>query len=137
MSWTCLSCGRSFGREGQSHSCVPGGSLEQSFVGRPAWYREAFEVIAAHLRGIGDVVIEPVQVGVFSKRSRSFAELRPMKSVLRVEFLLSRSLDDPRISKTLPLSANRTAYFVDLRAPEEVDATLLAWLSEAYDSSPI
>ena len=137
MSWTCLSCGRSFGREGQSHSCVPAGTLEESFRGRPDWYREALERIEAYLRSLGDVVVEPVQVGVFFKRSRSFAELRPMESALRVEFLLSRSLDDPRISKTLPLSANRTAYFVDLRAPEEVDATLLAWLSEAYDSSPI
>ena len=59
-----------------------------------------------------------------------------MKSVLRVEFLLSRSLEDPRISKTLPLSANRIAYFVDLRGPEEVDATLLGWLAEAYELVP-
>jgi uncharacterized protein DUF5655 len=135
-AWTCPQCGRSFGRAGQSHSCVPAGTLAQSFAGRPEWYRAAFELIEGHLRGLGDVVVEPVQVGVFFKRARSFAELRPMKSVLRVEFLLSRSLDDPRITKTLPLSANRSAYFVDLRAPEEVDATLLAWLAEAYDSSP-
>ncbi len=136
-AWTCPECGRSFGRAGQSHTCVPAGSLEASFAGRPAWYREAFDRIEAHLRGSAEVVVEPVQVGVFFKRSRSFAEIRPMKSVLRVEFLLSRSLDDPRISKTLPLSANRIAYFVDLRAPEEVDATLLGWLAEAYDSSPV
>ena len=137
MAWTCAACGRSFGRVGQSHSCVPAGSLEESFAGRPEWYREAFERIAAHLRGLGEVVLEPVQVGVFFKRSRSFAEIRPMKSVLRVEFLLSRSPDDTRIAKTLPMSANRVACFVDLRAPEEVDATLLGWLAEAYDSSPV
>jgi hypothetical protein len=116
---------------------VPAGPLEQSFAGRPEWYREAFERIAAHLRGLGEVVLEPVQVGVFFKRSRSFAELRPMKSVLRVEFLLSRSLDDPRIAKTLPMSANRVACFVDLHSLDEVDATLLGWLAEAYDSSPV
>jgi hypothetical protein len=115
---------------------VPAGTLEQSFAGRPGWYREAFERIEAHLRGLGDVVVEPVQVGVFFKRSRSFAELRPMKSVLRVEFLLSRALEGPRIAKTLPMSANRVAYFVDVRSAEEIDATLLAWLAEAYDASP-
>lgn len=137
MAWTCPACGRSFGRQGQSHSCVPAGSLEASLGGRPRWYREAFDRIEAHLGGSGDVVVEPVQVGVFFKRSRSFAELRPMKSVLRVEFLLSRRLDDERITKTLPLSANRVAYFVDLRSVEDVDETLLAWLAEAYDSSPV
>ena len=77
-------CGRSFGRVGQSHTCVPAGSLEASFAGRPAWYREAFDRVEAHLRGSAEVVVEPVQVGVFFKRSRSFAEIRPMKSVLRV-----------------------------------------------------
>jgi hypothetical protein len=82
------------------------------------------------------VVVEPVQVGVFFKRARSFAELRPMKSVLRVEFLLSRSIDDARISKTLPMSANRIAYTVDVSSLDGVDATLLGWLTEAYDSSP-
>ena len=136
-AWSCPACGRSFGREGQSHSCVPAGTLEESFRGRPDWYRDAFERIEAHLRSLGDVVVEPVQVGVFFKRSRSFAELRPMKSALRVEFLLSRSLDDPRIAKTLPLSANRVASFVDARSLDEVDPTLLAWLAEAYDSSPV
>jgi hypothetical protein len=136
MAWTCPACGRSFGRQGQSHSCVPAGTLDESFAGRPGWYREAFEVIAAHLRGLGDVVVEPVQVGVFFKRSRSFAELRPMKSVLRAEFLLSRSIDDARISKTLPMSANRIAYTVDVSSLDGVDATLLGWLTEAYDSSP-
>ena len=109
MTWTCPSCGRSFGREGQSHSCVPAGSLDESFAGRPLWYRDAFERIEAHLRGLGDVVVEPVQVGVFFKRSRSFAELRPMKSAIRAEFLLSRALEDGRITKSLPLSANRIA----------------------------
>jgi len=111
--------------------------LDESFAGRPLWYRDAFERIEAHLRGLGDVVVEPVQVGVFFKRSRSFAELRPMKSAIRAEFLLSRALEDGRITKSLPLSANRIAHFVDLRSLDEVDATLLGWLTEAYDSSPV
>ena len=135
-AWSCPDCGRSFGREGQSHSCVPAGTLDESFRGRPDWYRDAFERVAAHLRGLGEVVVEPVQVGVFFKRARSFAELRPMKSALRVEFLLSRQLDDPRIAKALPMSTNRIAYVVDTHSLEEVDETLLAWLAEAYDSSP-
>ena len=137
MSWTCPDCGRSFGREGQWHSCVPAGTLDASFAGRPDWQRERFEVLAAHLGGVGDVTVEPVQVGVFFKRARTFAALRPMKSMLRLEFILSRSVDDERISKSFPMSANRIVHVIDLRASDEVDATLLAWLTEAYDSSPV
>ena len=134
--WTCPRCGRSFGSAGQSHSCIPAGTLDASFAGRPDWQREAYERVAAHLRGLGPLVIEPVSVGVFFKRARSFAEVRPMKSALRVEFLLSRSLDDPRVVKTVAMSANRIAIFVDVRSPDEIDAQLLAWLTEAYESSP-
>ena len=46
------------------------------------------------------------------------------------------AIDDPRIAKTLQLSARRTAHFVDLVAPKDVDKTVRAWLSEAYASSP-
>jgi hypothetical protein len=135
--WTCPACGRSFGRVGQSHSCAPAGTLDESFTNRPDWQRQAYERIAAHLRSLGPVVIEPVSVGVFFKRARSFAEVRPMKTALRVEFLLSRHLDDPRVVKSLPMSANRIAAFVDLRSPDEVDHELLAWMTEAYASSPV
>jgi hypothetical protein len=56
----------------------------------PDWHRAAFGRINGHLEGLGPLVVEPVKVGVFFKRRRSFAELRPMKSALRVEFLLPR-----------------------------------------------
>lgn len=135
-AWSCPACGRSFGRAGQSHSCMPAGTLDESFAGRPAWQREAYERIVRHLDGLGPLVVEPVSVGVFFKRNRSFAEVRPMRAALRVEFLLSRALDDPRVVKSLPMSANRIATFVDVRSPDEVDDELLAWLSEAYESSP-
>jgi hypothetical protein len=74
---------------------------------------------------------------VFFKRTRSFAEVRPMKSALRVEFLLSRPVEDGRVTKSLPMSANRIATFVDIRSVDEVDDRLLAWLTEAYESSPV
>ena len=135
-AWTCPLCGRSFGRVNQSHSCMPTGTLDESFAGRPDWYRDAFTRIDAHLEGLGPLVVEPVKVGVFFKRLRSFAELRPMKSALRVEFLLSRPVESPRFSQVLPMSANRIAYFVDVRSTGEVDDELLGWLTEAYEASP-
>ena len=96
----------------------------------------AFERVAAHLAGLGPVVVEPVSVAVFFKRRRSFAEVRPMKAAPRVEFLLSRPLAGPRVVRSLPMSTNRIATFVDVRSPDEVDEDLLSWLTEAYESSP-
>jgi hypothetical protein len=43
--WTCPRCDREFGRAHQSHTCVPGGTIEDSFAGRPQPQLDAFRAI--------------------------------------------------------------------------------------------
>jgi uncharacterized protein DUF5655 len=111
-------------------------SLDEYFASRPDWERPIFERLREHLDQVGPLRIEAVTVGVFFRRTRTFAELRPMRNRLRLSLLLSRPLQDPRIVRTWHGPGMRSAYFVDLRDPADVDDELLDWLTEAYLSSP-
>ena len=136
-TWTCPRCQRQFGRRNQSHGCAPAGSIADYFDGRPAWQRQAFDRIAEHVESLGPAVIEAVQVGLMIKRTRTFAEVRRRRDVLVLGVLLSRRVEHPRITKVLTLSTHRTAHFVDLSAPDDVDEQVKDWLTEGYVDSPV
>jgi hypothetical protein len=135
--WTCTECGRQFGRRNQSHECAPAMSLEDYFATSRARERPIFEAVLEHLETVGPLHVEALMVGIFFKRQRTFAELRPKRDRVVLSLLLSRPLQDARIVKTWVGPGLRRAYFVDLRDPAEVDDDLRDWLTEAYLSSPL
>jgi hypothetical protein len=137
VTWTCPECGRWFGRRNQSHECTPALTLDEYFAARPAYERDIFQAVLAHLEEVGEVRFEAVQVGILFKRSRTFAELRPRRDRVVLSVLLSRRMAHPRIAKTWHGSGQRSAYFVDLRDRSDVDEDVRDWLTEAYASSPL
>ena len=136
-TWICPDCRRQFGRKNQSHGCAPSQTVDDYFDGRPPQLRKAFDAVARHLTRGRTVQIDPVSVCVMFKRSRSFAEVRAKRDRLELSFLLSRVVEHPRITRTLRLSAHRTAHFVDIARPADVDRDVRDWLSEAYACSPV
>ena len=136
-AWTCPSCRRQFGRTGQSHECAPAMSLEEYFSTGPERERPIFDAVMEHLDGVGPVHVEPVSVGIFLKRSRGFAELRPMVKWVALSFSLGREVDHPKIARTVRgARSSRIHHVVNLRGPEDVDDDVRAWLTEAYLDSP-
>lgn len=135
-TWTCPDCGRRFGRKNQSHGCAPEQSLDAYFATRPATLRRVFDAIARQLARSGEVRVEAVTACVMFKRSRTFAEVRAKRDRLVLIFLLSRVVEHPKITRTLRLSAHRTAHFVDLARAADVDRDVRGWLAEAYACSP-
>ena len=134
--WTCPECERQFGRRNQSHDCAPGMSEAEYFATGPAFERPVYAAVAAHLEMLGPIKVEYVSVGIFFKRMRTFAELRPMRNRVRLSVLLSRRLQHPKIVKTYHGPGLRSAYFVDLYGPDDVDDEVRDWLTEAYLASP-
>src|SRR5512143_2443089 len=100
-AWTCPECGRRFGRVKQSHECAPAMRLDEYFATGPPHERPVFDAVMAHLERVGPVHVEPVSVGIFLKRARTFAELRPMVKWESLSFVLSRTVDHPAISRRL------------------------------------
>jgi hypothetical protein len=111
-------------------------SLEEYFSTGPDRERPIFEVVRQHVESLGPVHIEPVSVGIFLKRTRTFAELRPMTRWIALSFTLSRTVEHPRISRTIGGSGSRTFHVVRLHEPEDVDDDVRGWLTEAYFASP-
>jgi hypothetical protein len=112
-------------------------SEAEYFATGAAFERPIFEAVAGHVAGLGPLTIEFLTVGIAFKRVRSFAELRPMRKQVRLSLLLSRVLPaHPRIVKVWRSPSVRSAYFIDLRTPEDVDDDVRDWLTEAYLTSP-
>ena len=135
-AWICPECERQFGARNQSHQCVPAMSEAEYFSSGAAFERPIYSAVHAHLASVGPLRVEFLTVGVFFKRARTFAELRPMRKQVRLSVLLSRRMDSPRFAKTWHGSGQRSAYFIDLRSPADVDAEVRDWLTEAYLASP-
>ena len=83
------------------------------------------------------MVIEFVQVGIFFKRARTFAELRPQTKRIVLSVLLSRLVRDERISRVLTVSGLRTLHYIPLHSAEDVDEAVCDWITESYLDSPI
>ena len=134
-NWTCEACGRGFGRRGQPHVCLPAMTVDQYFAGRAERDREIFEAVRAHVTELGPVDIEAVGVGVFFKRGRTFAELRPRRDGLGLSVVLPRDSDDPRFTRRADAGKDQVYYVVPLRSAADVDDEVRGWLTQSYASS--
>ena len=125
--WVCPACQREFGRQRQSHACQPGNTVDESFAGVPPVQREIYDVIIDHLRSLGPVHEDAVQVGVFLKSARKIGEVRPRLKWLSLELQLPRIVHDRRVQRTMG-----NVHIIKLFTPDDVDDVVLGWLTEAY-----
>jgi Domain of unknown function (DUF5655) len=130
--WTCPECDREFGRAHQAHFCVPGGTVDETFAGRPGYQRAVYDALVGHLRSLGPVHEDAVKVGVFLLRERKFAEVRPMARSVSLALVLPHGLAGPRVARALPVSGGRVWNVVKLTGVDDVDDEVLDWLTEAY-----
>lgn len=130
--WTCPRCDREFGLANQSHTCVPGCTVDAVFAGRPPRLRAVYDAIAAHVQGLGQVHEDAVGVGVFLKRDRKLAEVRPRSRDVSLALYLPRPVHDRRFSQVLGPGAPRVVHVLLLREAEDVDAQVRGWLTEAF-----
>jgi hypothetical protein len=67
--------------------------------------------------------------------SSVFLEIHPRRDGLRLNIVLGRALESPRIAKTENVSKSRFHNELELTALDEVDEELLGWIGEAYARS--
>jgi hypothetical protein len=130
--WRCPHCDREFDRAGQSHTCVPGGTVDDTFAGRPPQQRAVYDAVIAQLRTLGPVHEDAVTVGVFLRTDRKIGEVRPRSRDVLLWFYLPRPVEHPRLSRPWGGGAERVAHRLLLRAPDEVDEEVRGWLTTAY-----
>jgi len=130
--WTCPRCDREFGSANQSHTCIPGCTVDATFAGRPPALRAVYDAILAHLHTLGPVHEDAVGVGVFLKRDRKLAEVRPRSRDVLVGLYLPRPVPDRRFTKVLGPNSPRVVHLLPLRDAAEVDEQVRGWLTEAF-----
>lgn len=133
--WTCPACDREFGRPHQSHTCMPGNSVDRTFARHPPEYRATYDEIVRYLRTLGPVHEDAVLVGVFLKHQRKLAEVRPKAKWLSLEVMLPRTVEDRRVSRRIDLPGGRCVHIIRLFASGDVDDQVREWLTEAYDAA--
>ena len=84
------------------------------------------------LERLGPVHVEPVSVGIFFKRGRRVAELRPKDRWVALSFSLNRRVQHPTITRKVMPYNGRYYHVANLRSPEDFDDRLREWLTESY-----
>ena len=111
-------------------------TIDDYFSTGPPHERPVFEAVMAHFADVGPVFVEPVSVGIFLKRARTFSELRPMQRWVAVSFSLPRKVRHPLIIRK-PMEYGGAYYHVaNVGDTDELDDELLGWLTEAYHRCP-
>jgi uncharacterized protein DUF5655 len=131
VTWTCPACDRSFGRANQSHVCLPVQSIDEYFAARPETEREIYDAVVGHLAHVATVDVEAATVGILVKRRRTFVELRPKQRWVELSIMLTRPIDDPRVSRRIVVSRGRFAYFFRIRSADDIDDDLRELLTES------
>jgi hypothetical protein len=107
-------------------------SLEEYLATGPPHERPIVEAVLEHLDELGPVHVEPVSVGVFLKRGRRFAELRPKQRWVALSFTLPRPVRHRTITRKVIHYGGGYWHVANLRGPEDLDAELRDHLTEAY-----
>jgi hypothetical protein len=131
--WTCPLCDRQFERANQSHDCAPGISAAELLSRHPVWVSEIYDRIISHLRSLGPIHEDAVDVGIFLKSDRKIAEFRPLVRSARLNLFLPDVRDHPRVVRAVRVRADRFVHVIKLTRPEDVDDRLLSWLEESFD----
>ena len=113
------------------HVCLPVSSVDDYFTGRPEYEREVFDAVIGHLQTVGEIDVEAATVGILVKRRRTFVELRPKQKWVELSIMLTRPIDDPRVSRRIVVSRGRFAYLFRLRGAADVDDDLRELLTES------
>lgn len=111
-------------------------SLDEYFSTGPDHERPIFDAVIRHLEAVGPVHVEPVSVGIFLKRAQTFAQLRPMERWVALSFSLPRRVRHETITRKVVEYHGRHHHVANVRGPEDLDDTLLGYLTEAYLNAP-
>ena len=67
-------------------------TIDEYFSTGPPHERPIFDAVMSHVSTLGPVHVEPVSVGIFLKRSQTFAELRPKDHWVALSFSLPHAV---------------------------------------------
>jgi uncharacterized protein DUF5655 len=131
--WRCPTCGQTFVTRNMPHSCqvVP---LDSHFAGGREALRAVFDAFVAAAQESGPVTINSTKSRITLQNRMRFAAVEPRQRHLNAHVVLQRPLTSPRFTTVEHIPPRYYVHKFRLHTPEDVDAELKAWLTEAYVS---
>jgi hypothetical protein len=128
--WRCPTCGQTFVTRNMPHSCdvvALGDHFADSHL------RPVFDAYVQAAEENGPVTVNATKSRVTLQARMRFAGIdTPRRDHLRAYIVLRRRLESPRFAKVEFIPPSYYVHRFKLRAPEEVDEEVRAWLAEAY-----
>jgi Domain of unknown function (DUF5655) len=128
--WRCPTCGQTFVTRNMPHSCQVV-ALDDHFAAAPG-LRAVFDAYLAAARECGPVTVNATTSRIsFQVRMRFAGIERPRRSHINATFVLTRAIQSDRVRVEF-IEPRYYVHRLVLHSPEEVDAEVRSWLSEAY-----
>jgi hypothetical protein len=130
--WRCPRCGARLVSKNLWHSC--GRFTLEALFGRsdPQVLTLARRFVRV-LRSLGNVQVLPQKTRLVCVARVRFAGLTPRKDHFVASFALRRHVTSPRIIKYETFGPRWHVHSVRIRAAEDIDDELRAWLEESHD----
>ena len=107
--------------------------VNDHFANRPPALRAAYDAILHASRSLGPVTIEPKKTSIHLVRTTAFAGVAVRKAALVLTVKSPIDIRSPRIVKHEQASRNRWHLDTRIIGPNDVDAELVTWLTQAYE----
>ncbi len=109
--------------------------MESHFRGKPPAVRALFERLCAKLKTFRPFRTDAVRSSINLVSTHHFGGVRVQQDGLRIGFVLSRPIQNPRITRMERLAPTIYVHRIQLTSPQGLDAELLGWLREAHRRS--
>lgn len=131
--WTCPQCARTFGREGRSHLCKPGMSVEDYVSTAHPSTRPLHKRIAGHLSELdGDLIVDPLDAGIMYKRDAMVAMLTSKTKWTALTVQMPRRIESSRVSRKIIEYGSLFSHVFNLSDADQIDDEMRGWLTEAW-----
>ncbi len=134
--WVCPKCGRQFANRNQSHSCG-GFTVEDNLKGKGPEAAELYRLFEEAVKECGEVLVAPAKTRIGFQSRMIFAAVCPKRERLDGHVVLKRRVDHPRFTKIEVPAKNCYVHHFSISKPDEIDADLKAWLSEAFQAGEL
>ena len=111
----------------------PDALVEAMYAGPKASLRPIHDKLVKLARKLGkDVVVTPCKTYVALRRKKQFAIVRPTtRTCVDLCFTLTEVKSQGRL-EAVELASDRISHLIKIESPEQIDAEVKHWLSEAY-----
>ena len=132
--WRCSQCGRRFRQRTREHSCEVR-TLEAHVERASPAVKDTLGALLDVLATFGPHAIVPVKTMILLRAAANFGGVVVRRDALHLEFMLPRALHHVRIHKSDRLGPRKYTHHTRLTSPSAVDAEIIGWLREAYETT--